>query len=140
MLRNTNISIAKIAVLAIILILISTGLKNSTSKIVGAEGPQQQSPLCDLPGLGEGELFEEIWISTADLSTDEDWEVTAGIWENPNDSLAGRMRQDDNTPNQINIAHELPTDVADGTIQTCMQLLEPPTDDSPIPHGIVFRY
>lgn len=139
MLRNTNISIAKIAILAVILILISTGLENRTARIVGAEGPQQQSPLCDLPGLGEGELFKEIWIGTAELPN-EDWEITAGDWENPNPIAAGRMRQNDNTPNQINIAYELPTDVADGTIHTCMQLLDPPTSDSPIPHGIVFRY
>ncbi len=83
-------------------------------------------------------LFEELWPAPMTLPTDY-WEITDGSWFTPGTPLI--MRQDDDTPQQINIAFETSADIADGVIYGSMQLLTLPEDPQfPFPHGFLFRY
>lgn len=127
----------KLVYIIILLLILPLPIQSNAEDIVLADSPEQF--LCGLPSIEQGKLFEETWNGTPTLPN-EVWDTLAGNWVNPNFGGSGTIRQDDNTPNQINIAYELSADVADGTIRTCMQLLDPPTSDSPIPHGVVFRY
>lgn len=79
-------------------------------------------------------LFEERW-SSGNLPN-ERWGITNGTWIT---TTNGFIRQDDNTPEQINIAHEKVADIADGVIYGEMQLLTLPAG-ALFPHGFLFRY
>ncbi len=102
-----------------------------------ASASEQARTSEELAGVIEAMLFEEYWLDPMTLPTDF-WEITDGDWST---FQTGIMRQDDDTPQQINIAFETSADIADGVIYGSMQLLTLPEDPQfPFPHGFLFRY
>ena len=100
-----------------------------------ASASEQARTSEELAGVIEAMLFEEYWLDPMTLPTDF-WEITDGDWST---FQTGIMRQDDDTPQQINIAVETSADIADGVIYGNMQLLNLPSSTL-FPHGFLFRY
>ena len=82
------------------------------------------------------------WVSTQASVVQTFPSVRLGNWLTNNtnwgSSAAGRVEQTSSTT-KVNLLYETTHDVADGTIETCFQLLSAPPTLSYFPHGVAFR-
>ena len=98
-----------------------------------------------------GRIFREEWLAGAVSGSDwvstratvlnnfptvlGNWESSIGHWT----ELGGRRVQQTDTSAKVNILYGTTHDVADGIIETCLQLLTAPPVISYFPHGVAFR-
>ena len=139
----------RLLVLVIFFVIVSISIPTPTTKALFASSNSSQEELLYLcPPVVAGRLFEEFW-AVGDPLPNSTWSTYKRSWPSgqwvpsTNDWYVyetGSVRQSSNTANQINLAFESTVDVADGVIESCLQLLQVPPANSVIPHGIVFRF